>query len=167
MSTSGTNHYSGRGKASTSREELGRLSSGWLSEELVSIGMRFRDGYSLLAEAEDITYDPQVFVELNACAECPARFTSAAQQAGQLHEAQILEAHDVSAVGKRFGFCDWILRPVEVSTSQVGFLRGQRRRSFFRLIAEFKLTIGIDFWSQRFHRGKGKESRSQIGRAHV
>src|SRR5208283_4302491 len=82
--------------------------------------MRFGDGYSPLAGAVDVAYDPQVLVELNAGAECSAWFTPATQQAGQLHKAQILKLHDISAFRRLQRSClgDRVLRPVEVDASE-------------------------------------------------
>src|SRR4029077_16814144 len=116
-------HYSGRGKASTSRaaERLRQICAGAHRSRLgYSSGgpcasfftrassIRFWRGGTFLARAEDIGDNMEVLVELHTRAQGSSRLTPAAQQAGQLHEAQILKVHDIAAFRRweRFGFRD-------------------------------------------------------------
>src|SRR5580704_4674133 len=128
--------------------------------------MRLRDGRAVLARAVDVSDDVEVVVESNACAERPAGFASAAkqttEQAGHLHEAQILEVHDVSALRRleRFGFRDGVLCPGEIDASEVGFFRSQRDWSFLGLVADVEAIAGINFWPARVDRNESEESRS-------
>src|ERR1039458_7241783 len=125
MSTSGLKYYSGRGEGNTSSGETvvdvnraageGARATAAGTAALQNLIWFWESGL-LLAGAEDVGDYVQVLVELHACAECLARFTTAAQQAGQLREAQVLELHDIAAWRRIecLGLGDWVLCPVQV-----------------------------------------------------
>src|SRR5580704_17989156 len=107
MSTSGLNLYSGRGRASTSSEEgplferrrqyrsgheaAGEDASGQPpGRRRYKFSARFGVGLLIFAGAVDIGDDVKLLIELNAGTESSARLAPSAEQAGQLHEAQVL-----------------------------------------------------------------------------
>src|SRR6202030_4194741 len=100
---------------------------------------RVRNGHASWAKAIDVADDMEVAVELDTCAQCSAR-SAATEQARQLHEAEILEVHDIAGSGRleRRGLGDGILGPIEVDPSEVGALGGQGDGRFFRLKANLE-----------------------------
>ena len=114
------------------------------------------------AGAVDVSDDAQVAVELDAGTECPAR-SAAAQQAGQLDKAEILEVDDITVLWrlKCFGLGDGILSPVEVDAPEVGAFGGERDGGFFGLVNDLEFVFfrnsGIDFGAERIHGGKNEE----------
>src|SRR5438128_10207256 len=63
-----------------------------------------------------------------------------------IREAKVLESHDVtwSRIFDLLRFGHWILRPIQINAAQVTSFCGQCHGSLFRLVADSRVTGGID-----------------------